>query len=345
LAPWQHDLDAVARIIAAIANGRVEHVIAELSTEAAETAAIAVVLDEFIAAGIAIAVSKPRYYDNGPAKEVSQCRAADAPNGQPITDEQHATCPGHAVFLEATYDYAQCSCTDEEPACGCDENAEMVVSVEVTSLCTDWKANGHLPLYGNIYRPTPAPEADDDLSEAERLIAQAQREAEAAQLKKDNRRNLIARNKAADTAQGVRRNFLRQSLTVKSRQKVMAAWALERVVNRDATFCRWSDHTADPKILAGLLGDNPRASTAAAPPTQHPIILWAHVVTAYESEFARDSHRHKNTERAAYLTHLTAIGYVLSEVEQIILDNSQPKVSAADVDEADEVDQDTDTDE
>lgn len=53
------------------------------------------------------------------------------------------------------------------------------------------------------------------------------------------------------------------------------------------------------------------------------MILWTHVVCAHEEELPRDSHRQVNKSRAAYLSHLQTLGYVLSAVEQQIIDNTQ----------------------
>ncbi len=47
-----------------------------------------------------------------------------------------------------------------------------------------------------------------------------------------------------------------------------------------------------------------------------------------EAEFPRDAHRQANTGRAAYLRHLAAIGYVLSDVEQLVIDNASNANSA-----------------
>ena len=52
--------------------------------------------------------------------------------------------------------------------------------------------------------------------------------------------------------------------------------------------------------------------------------MWAHVVTAYEEAFNRDAHRHTDPSRAAYLQHLRALGYDLTDVEQRSIDNAAP---------------------
>jgi len=123
----------------------------------------------------------------------------------------------------------------------------------------------------------------------------------------------------------VRREFLRQCTTVKSRHKAMAAWALSQVVNRDPTYSLWAaDYYQNRPTLAAILGADPAPYTAAAPANMHGMILWTHVVCAHEEELPRDSHRQVNKSRAAYLSHLQTLGYVLSAVEQQIIDNTAP---------------------
>ncbi len=116
---------------------------------------------------------------------------------------------------------------------------------------------------------------------------------------------------------------MRQCLSVKSKHKAMAGWALERVIQRDPTFCRWAgEYYSRPAILAELLGDDPRQVTADTPAARHGLILWAQVATANEEDLPRDAHRDRSPSRARYLQHLQSLGYVLSDVEQMILDNA-----------------------
>ncbi len=51
-------------------------------------------------------------------------------------------------------------------------------------------------------------------------------------------------------------------------------------------------------------------------------MLWAQVATANEEDLPRDAHRDRSPCRAQYLQHLQSLGYVLSDVEQMILDNA-----------------------
>ena len=54
------------------------------------------------------------------------------------------------------------------------------------------------------------------------------------------------------------------------------------------------------------------------------MILWTHVACAHEESLPRDAHPQCDRSRAAYLQHLQTLGYVLSAVEQQIIDNTQP---------------------
>jgi hypothetical protein len=52
-------------------------------------------------------------------------------------------------------------------------------------------------------------------------------------------------------------------------------------------------------------------------------MLWAYLAAAIEAEFPLDAHRHNNADRAGYLRHLNDLGYVHSDVEQLIIDNAR----------------------
>ena len=83
-------------------------------------------------------------------------------------------------------------------------------------------------------------------------------------------------------------------------------------------------------------------STAiSTPAVRHPVMAWAYLVAAQEAEFPRDAHRQNNSDRAGYLQHLVGLGYVLSDVEQLIVDNAaangERSSSSADLEQPEEV--------
>ncbi len=313
---------AVAQLITAAAAGRIEHVAAQLRAQQIEDEAVAKRCAELAGQGITVVEVEPRRYDAGPARPLDALRAADAPPGTALTEAEHAGCPGHAAYVSADYYQYDPDADDEDPGDG-DQADELELTVMY--LCTDPDRYGHWPRHGNRAtsqpRPTPGTGDDGDEDEASTAADLLARQDEA---RKAERRALIRLNKEADAAEAVRREFLRQCVTVKSRHKAMAAWALSQVVNRNTTYSLWAaDYYQNKPTLAAILGADPRPFTAAAPANLHGMILWTHVVCAHEESLPRDAHRQCDRSRAAYLSHLQTLGYVLSAVEQQIIDNTQ----------------------
>jgi len=125
---------------------------------------------------------------------------------------------------------------------------------------------------------------------------------------------------------------------VKSRHKAMTAWAMLQILQRNRSFGRWIGEWSSPAVLDDILGCDRRdavSTAASAPVVRHPIMVWAYVAAAMEAEFPRDAHRQANPDRAAYLRHLADIGYVLSDVEQLVIDNA--KASDTETDDTDSV--------
>jgi len=323
LADHQDNPADVAALLDAAPRGRMDHVVAQLAARRAENAAISAAVGpvcvELATRSITVLEDEPNTYTPGGARSVEDLTIDDG-NGDKVqlTAESHAACPGHAAYVDAEY-YPADPDDDEQPE---------EVEVSVLYVCLDPAQFGHTSRRWADRNPTPGPgsstaepaEGDTASDAAARLAREQEAEAEA---KKAQRRELIARNKQADSAQEVRRAYLRQCLSVKSKHKAMAGWALERVIQRDPTFCRWAgEYYSRPAILAELLGDDPRQVTADTPAARHGLILWAQVATANEEDLPRDAHRERSPSRARYLRHLQTLGYVLAEVEQMILDNA-----------------------
>jgi len=322
LADHQDNPASVAALLDAAPRGLIDHVVAQLRAQQAQDAAAAAAVGpmcaELAASGVAVLEDEPDIYTPGGPRAVEDLTNNDDDRDRaPFTAESHAGCPGHAAYVAAEY----------YPAHPDDEQPEEV-EVSVLYVCTDPAGFGHVSRRWADRNHTPSPgspaiepaEGETGSDTAARLAREQEAAAEA---KKVERRQLIARNKQADAAQEVRRAYLRQCLTVKSKHKAMAGWALERVIQRDPTFCRWAgEYYSRPAILAELLGGDPRQITADTPPARHGLILWAQVATANEEDLPRDAHRNRSPYRAQYLQHLQSLGYVLSDVEQMILDNA-----------------------
>ncbi len=217
--------------------------------------------------------------------------------------------------------------TDYDP----DDEPPDDIGVSELYICTDLAAHGHTSHhYSDRDRAAaePADDHDDDDDEDGEGVRE-RREQEAADARRAERRELIARSKQGDAAGQVRREYLRRCVTVKSRASDGAAgrwrgWSTGAAPTpyaaRGCIRCCWPSCWAAPGQV-----------TAAAPPARHPVLLWCHAVAAQGADFPGDSHRHVHTGRADYLRHLHAMGYPLADVDQILIDRAYPPTPTDDI--------------
>lgn len=345
LAEWQDTPGALDQLTAAIGRGRLDHAVAQLRQQAAEDAVIDAARVQLAAAGVTVTDAEPSRWGPGPARPLSQLRTdAAAPMGQRIEVAGHGDCPGDAVWIGVT-DEPEPTDTDDDEADDNEtdlypeddgEGAPGPLRAVLIPLCSDPEHYGHAPVWRDCtrsagpggpvpIRPAVPREGESEQEAADRVAAEWEAAADAAaETQRQQRRDLISRSKQADAAETVRREFLRQALTVKSRSKQMAAWALARVVSGDWTYLRSADNLMRSAVLGQILDGDPGTVIAAAPATRHGVILWAHVAAAYEQDYPRDCHRYPDAARAAYLTHLHELGYPLSDIEQHIIDAAAP---------------------
>ena len=327
IAEWQDTPGAVETLTAAAAQGQLAHRVAVLAIQERERQAVAACRAELDTAGVTVLDEQPRGYGADPARDLSRLRAADAPAGQAITIAEHADCPGHAAYIDTDEVWAE---PGENTDADDDEDNELPQGITTVAryVCLDPARYRHLGLWAVAPAATgnngdTGPGGDETGDEA--IARQADAQARARETARVQRAELIRLNKEADAAQTVRRTFLRESLTVKSRAKAMAAWALERVILRDPVYGGWAGNPWHrSSVLVEILGENPGQVAADTAPSRHGLILWAHVVTAYEEAFNRDAHRQTDRSRAVYLQHLRSIGYDLADVEQRSIDNAAP---------------------
>ena len=324
LTEWQHDPAAVELLADAMGRGQLAHTLAQLDMTRLERQLTARTVRELTAAGVRCITERPRW--RGTPCELSCLRAADAAPGEQITPDAHAGCPGHVAHVDVTI----------YPA---DDQAEEHIVETVTYGCADPAAYGHPDRWAAVTTDPPgsdttdqaADDTDDvddvdDHARAER--AQRQREEEAARAdaaRRQERSDLISRNKQAEAARQVRHQFLRDCLTARSRHQDMTAYALHQVLTRDATVTAWlTDWAHRDRVLTDVLGDDPIDTATAAIGQRRLVMLWAYVVAAHEHAMPRDAHRDTDHRRADYLRHLEQIGYVLSDVEQLVITRAYP---------------------
>lgn len=119
VAEFDDDPDTVKALVAAGKDspGQFAHAAQRARDTRTRARAAATLTAELVTAGTTV-VERPSWDDRA-ARGVRELTDAD---GQPITGETHASCPGHAAYLE--------------PAWGDQPYRPVYV-------CTDWKANGH----------------------------------------------------------------------------------------------------------------------------------------------------------------------------------------------------------
>ena len=185
---------------------------------------------------------------------------------------------------------------------------------ETTSVvwaCSDWKGNGHRDCHQGGSSQSGAMSEEDKLA----------------------RREVIANNKAWDSAQTVRRAWLRSFLGRKTAPK-------------DAGQVMASILTSDTHVVAKALGQRNSLATELlgqeasteygapsplvalveqAQPARAQVIALGVVLAAVEASLSRHSWRNPSSSDARYLTTLSAWGYELADIEHIITDHQQAK--------------------
>ena len=161
---------------------------------------------------------------------------------------------------------------------------------------------------------------------------------------KAERRTLIANNKAWASAEVVRREWLTSFLARKTFPKDTAAVIAKGLtVHRNAISTATRDgntlaHTLLGVERGGYWDADKLASIVEATPGKAQHVSLAVVLGAIEATTGKHTWRGPSHLDAAYLTQLTAWGYTLSEVEQIVVDTIEARRQSGD--QASDVDAD-----
>lgn len=152
---------------------------------------------------------------------------------------------------------------------------------------------------------------------------------------KQERRTLIANNKAWGSAEVVRREWLARFLSRKTAPRNALAFVADTLI-RDGGYLRTALSEHHP--LAGeLLGastrewgkPDPLAVLIEQNPTRTVTVLLAIAIAAHESASSKSTWRNPGADDVAYFTALTLWGYTLSDVEGIVL-GIEPEVAPED---------------
>jgi ParB family chromosome partitioning protein len=282
VAEFEDDPDAVKRLVVHARDGGFDHVAQGMREDREERIVIAKAEAELAADGITV-VEVPLAH---PARTLIQIRRTK----KTLTEDAHSSCPGHAAFVEAVFEYDD------------DEGDTGKWVTEVGYVCTDPVAYGHLKAAGtaveaNVPRDTSAQDAAD---EAER----------------EERRRVLANNKAWRAAEAVRREWLKTFLARKAAPKGAAAFIAEELLSG-----RFSGHDGSPSVFEALGGDTLDASSTDS---RALVVAIGVILGSYESETTERAWRNRwaITKTAPYLSQLVEWGYEPSEIEQTVIDRS-----------------------
>lgn len=272
------------------------------------------------------------------------------PEGEPVPVEDWPSVTGAAIILTEEWDYPEpaTSATDGESDGESDdesddetdetdeEDPEPVKVFTATWVVTDVEASGLV--YGSRTHGSANTEPGTASDGAD--AARAEEEAEA---KRQERRTVIANNKAWVSAETVRRDWLAGFLTRKSAPKGAEALICEAVLTGNYTLSKAMDHRHP--MLFKLLGiDVPsgyygagyeecqKIATKATTPKGATMTVLAAVLAAWEDSTGKQTWRNPTGWDARVLGALAEWGYEPSDVERLLLGDQAESSADRDAD-------------
>lgn len=324
-AEFEHDPQAVERLESAKRYRQsLAHAAQRLRDEAEERAADAAEVERLRGEGLPVLTAE-EVAEAEQSGEVLRIDRLVTAEGEPVAEEEWPNVPGARlrvikewVYPEDEYDEANEDATDEEGGAdaGDYEPAEPHQQYVQVWVVTDLAASGLRHRHGAV---SSTGTGTGDLDES-------QEEAEA---RRQERRRVIANNKAWDSAETVRREWLAGFVARKTAPKGAEALICEAVVTGQHFLYKGME--ANHPMLRTLLGtgaDKSRwdsagevASIATKPSTPKAAIMvtLAAVVSAWEATTGRQSWRNPSRWDARMLGTLVEWGYEPSDVERIVL--------------------------
>lgn len=221
-------------------------------------------------------------------------------DGDVLTDESHADCPGSAVYLDA--------------------GAGDLFTAEI---CTDWAAHGHADRWARDPRGTAGASMSDKELERQRT----------------ERRLVIENNKQMAAANSTRRAWIKDFLSRRSAPKEVLRFAVEEIAASPDAVHGWlfGGFTQESQAAVRELGlerpsrwrqtDVTLTTGEQVPDGRLPLQLFAHIAAAIEGGLLKDSWRRKDRDLeqlVRWLRFLSGQGYTLSDVEQGVVGSSEP---------------------
>jgi len=338
---------AVSRLMQAAGSRRFEHVVSQLRQERISAEAEAKAAQHYIEAGFTVLDEQPSLDPECvPLYRLRNAEDAEADESA-VTDPSHwavllfesecwADVETGAVVNEDEVDWDTHEDPEATPAAGLRHASTVTETMVFTPqyFCLDYRAVGLTPdawfarqtgLVESDNAAGSAVDLDHEAREAERQRIAAER----AEAEKRERRMVLALNKLGAAAQAVRRDFVKKMLARKTAPKGAAIFVADCLA-RDSYLL--TGHNA-PETTAELLGlDSAQAVSKVAATlsgtadARAQVITLGLVLSALESRTLKDSWRNPSVPNhwshhvtcADYLKWLTANGYTLAPVEEVI---------------------------
>jgi ParB family transcriptional regulator, chromosome partitioning protein len=291
LAEFDDDAEAVKQMTLTAQQGHgFLHLVQRLRDEREERIAKQPIIDELVAAGVAV-IDRPRWSD--PTTPLERLGTDD----DPLTPEAHASCPGHVAWVDEDRIYYE---PDED-----DDDYTYEDTYVVIYGCSDPATSGHIE-----------PSATD-ARKARNGGGISKEDARA------ERQRVLRNNRAWRSAETVRREWLKTFVARKNAPKGALRYILGALASADyhlSNAMQRGQHRFARELLD--IDDDVNALTAAlndASDARAQMITLALVLGAYEAELDVHEWRHRNAYAVRYLSQLATWGYELSEIEQSVI--------------------------
>ena len=309
LAEFEADPEALKALTVAAQHGHgFEHELQRQRDQREERQTIKAFAEDLAKDGLTV-IERPSW-DDKTIVELTRLNDAD---GTRLTPETHRACPGHAAYVERSWQWEDTADDSGEQDEEAEETGHGGYVSTATYVCTDPAANGHRDRWAS-HTATGKKKAAD-MTEDERQAARAER------------RDVIDSNKAWKSAETVRTAWVVKFVARKTAPKGSAAFVAATIAE-DASAL--TDYRAPGKVDELLHAGKTRMRGERAQSVQNVtegralMIAVGYCCAAYESQMDTQTWRSVQTGPARYLAFLAANGYDLSDVEKRAAGTTKP---------------------
>jgi ParB family chromosome partitioning protein len=295
LAEFDGDTDATRQLLEALRLGyNAEYLAERIRQERAEAAEHQRLRTELEAAG---------YQITGELPPGAGMLTALAHDGEALTGESHAQCPGRGVFFRA---WSQ---------------------LDPVHYCADPSGNGHTSLFAATTAPggdaaPPGPGTGDSAPPPEPAAGDPAR------------RLVIEGNRAWVAAAEVRRRWVAELLSRRTAPREVAQFVAAQLLTMPTPLRGALGNAHAQTMFAELAGQDATTLVercATSQPSRLPLLMLAPIVTAYETEICGEGERRSTwredryspcprTDAGSYLAFLAGLGHQMAPIERAVAD-------------------------